>query len=61
MRNVSMRLTQEVPSSMLLAVLTEVFTEMCSETIVKIHNIWVFDDYALKKIKKNKNLTKNFQ
>lgn len=39
MRNVSMRLTQEVPSSMLLAVLTEVFTEMCSETIVKIHNI----------------------
>lgn len=53
MRNVSMRLTQEVPSSMLLAVLTEVFTEMCSETIVKIHSIWVFDEYALKKKKKN--------
>lgn len=59
MRNVSMRLTQEVPSSMLPAVLTEVFTEMCSETIVKIHNIWVFDEYAFKK--KKKKLTKNFQ
>lgn len=45
-----MRLTQEVLSSMLLAVLI-VFTEMCSETIAKMHNIWVLDEYAFSKKK----------
>lgn len=48
-----MRLTQEVLSSMLLAVLI-VFTEMCSETIAKMHSIWVLDEYAFSK----KNLLK---